>query len=95
MPNNSKNDDYNFGSTKDYTLRLQGGGSGNEYGAGAGGTLTATKDIGKNTSIDVSVDGFAFKPKNESPQGRITGAGLTLTHKFKHGGYIKSKRRST
>lgn len=95
MPNNSKKEDYNFGSTKDYTLRLDGGGSGNEYGAGAGGTLTATKEIGKNTSIDVSVDGFAFKPKNEGVQGRITGAGFTLTKKFKHGGYIKSKRKST
>ena len=95
MPNDSKKEDYNFGSSKDYTLRLDGGGSGNEYGAGAGGTLTATKDIGKNTSIDVSVDGFAFKPKNEGIQGRITGAGFTLTKKFKHGGYIKSKRKST
>lgn len=91
----AKSDNYGFGSARDYTLQLEGGGSGNEYGTEAKGTLTATKDIGKNTSVNVGVEGSAFKRKNDNPQGRITGAGFTLTKKFKHGGYIKSKPRGT
>jgi hypothetical protein len=70
----------------DYSMRVTGGGSANEYGAGLGGRASLTKKLGKDLDIEGYLEGYAAKPKGMSAKGEITGGGVKLTKRFAKGG---------
>jgi hypothetical protein len=63
-------------------FRLQGEGSTNKYGAGAGGRLTAFKQLGKNLEGEAYIEGHAYKPKDYKSEKKVTGAGIRITKRF-------------
>ena len=73
----------------DYSMRVIGGGSANEYGAGLGGRASLTKKLGKDLDIEGYLEGYAAKPKGMSAKGEITGGGVKLTKRFAKGGESK------
>lgn len=78
-----------LGDDSGLNFRVSGGGSSNKYGTGAGGRITASKNIGKDTTIEVYTDVGAFKPKSGSLKKDVQGYGLSVTKRFKAGGMAK------
>ena len=77
------------GDDSGLNFRVSGGGSSNKYGTGAGGRITASKKIGKNTSVEAYADVGAFKPKGGSLKKEVQGYNLNVTKQFKAGGMVK------
>jgi hypothetical protein len=77
------------GDDSGLNFRVSGGGSSNKYGTGAGGRITASKKIGKNTTVEAYADVGAFKPKGGSLKKDVQGYGLSVTKRFKSGGMVK------
>jgi hypothetical protein len=77
------------GDNSGLNFRVSGGGSSSKYGTGAGGRITASKNIGKNTTVEAYADVAAFKPKSGDVKKDIQGYGLSITKRFKSGGMAK------
>jgi hypothetical protein len=77
------------GDDSGLNFRVYGGGSSNKYGTGAGGRITASKKIGKNTTVEAYADVGAFKPKSGSLKKDTQGYGVSITKRFKSGGMAK------
>lgn len=77
------------GDDSGLNFRVSGGGGSNKYGTGAGGRITASKNIGKNTTVEAYADVGAFKPKGGSLKKDVQGYGLSVTKRFKSGGMAK------
>lgn len=74
-------------------FRVSGGGSSNKYGTGAGGRITASKNIGKNTTVEAYADVGAFKPKRGGLKKDTQGYGVSITKRFKAGGMAKKGKK--
>ena len=77
------------GDDSGLNFRVSGGGSSNKYGTGAGGRITASKKICKNTTVEAYADVGAFKPKSGSLKKDTQGYGVSITKRFKSGGMAK------
>ena len=77
------------GDNSGLNFRVSGGGSSSKYGTGAGGRITASKTIGKNTTVEAYADVGAFKPKSGDVKKDTQGYGLSITKRFKSGGMAK------
>lgn len=76
-------------------FRLIGEGGANKYGAGMGGRMTASKRIGKDTTVSVYGEGFVAKPKDQEAKAKLTGYGVQVRKEFAKGGDVaKKKQRS-
>lgn len=85
---NSQSDDLE-GSY--FTPKIEGGGAGDKYGVGMGGRASLRKRLNENTTVGAYLEGGAYKPKDGKAQGKTTGAGLTLEHRFVKGGEVWDK----
>ena len=83
---NNKSDDSTENS---FMPSINGGGAGDEYGVGMGGRASLRKRLNENTTVGAYLEGGAYKPKDGKAQGKTTGAGLTLEHRFVKGGLAK------
>jgi len=63
-------------------FRLEGGGASDKWGKGAGGRLTASKQLGKNLEAEAYVQGYVYKPKDYKSKKEITGGGIRITKRF-------------
>ena len=73
-------------------FRVEGGGSRNKYGTGAGGRITASKKINKDTTVELYGEGFAHKAKDGPTNKKLTGYGIRITKEFKQGGVATKKK---
>lgn len=85
---NNKSDDSTESS---FMPSINGGGAGDEYGVGMGGRASLRKRLNENTTVGAYLEGGAYKPKEGKAQGKMTGAGLTLEHRFVKGGEVWDK----
>jgi hypothetical protein len=85
---------FDKGITKldNLNFRVEGGGSRNKYGTGAGGRVTASKKINKDTAVELYGEGFAHKSKDGPTNKKLTGYGLRITKEFKQGGVATKKK---
>lgn len=81
-------------SLDNLNFRVEGGGSKNKYGTGAGGRITASKKIGKDLTLEVYGEGFAHKPKDGPIKKKLTGYGLQIRKDFNKGGMPSKKKKA-
>jgi len=62
----------------------------NKYYTGAGGRLTASKQLGKNTDLQAYADLVASKMADQDASLKANKVGFTLTHNFSKGGKVSS-----
>jgi hypothetical protein len=72
-------------------FRVDGSGFNNEYGKFAGGRLTASKRIGKNTELEVYGEASAFKSKRGETYKGPEKIGFKVRKEFSKGGMPTKK----
>jgi hypothetical protein len=72
-------------------FRVDGSGFTNEYGKFAGGRLTASKRIGKNTELEVYGEASAFKSKRGETYKGPKEVGFKIRKEFSKGGMPTKK----